>query len=140
MTLLILAFLVLPLGGTPSAPPPPVCKAADATSAHLIQYLTGIATGTDVPYTTMRDSLHVPAVAANQISLITQENTCKKAAATYDARIVSWGGTAKTRQIYVVRVGSTYAAFDPTESTIGSEWRPLILMTNQYVFISSWGK
>src|SRR5688500_8829666 len=88
LTAIVMLAPITGKSGTPlSIQTATFCRAADSTSALLISQLKQIATGTEAPAQMMRDSLKVPAVAASQISLITQEAACKKAAERYNLEL-----------------------------------------------------
>ena len=145
MKLLVALFVIAPLvrgtEGSRSGLAATYCRAADSTSSFLISQMKRIATATEEPYTTMRDSLKIPAVSASQVTLVTQEATCKKAGERLDAEIVRLEGTPSVqRKIYLIKMGNTYAAIDTDYKTPGSEWRPMVIMTNQYKFLSVLGK
>jgi len=52
------------------------CLAADSTSADLIDDITDIVTGTAAADSVSRARLHLPQVAANQVTLVSSDSIC----------------------------------------------------------------
>ena len=89
------------------------CRPLDQDGRQF-QYTIGLyasaALGT--PKAVVRDSIRLAAVPANQVVLVTQTTTCKKANTAYQNRLAS-KGAGLTNQVYVLQVGTTYAVVDP---------------------------
>ena len=84
------------------------CLGADSTSADLIDDITEIVTGTDTASARSRGQLHLPQVAANQVTLVTSDSICH--AALLGLKVVD-----STAQAYVLHVGSgAYVVSFPT--------------------------
>jgi hypothetical protein len=64
-----------------------VCRAADMTSQILIENVAQYTTATTSPQTSVRDSLRLTSVPANQVTLVTHEPTCRKARDAYTAAL-----------------------------------------------------
>jgi hypothetical protein len=45
--------------------------------------------------------------------LVTSESVCQKARDAYQAFFANRGGTGFTGRVYVIKIGTTYAALDP---------------------------
>jgi hypothetical protein len=59
------------------------------------------------------DSLRLPFVPANELKLVADERTCRKANQAYQAELQNTGGSGFSGRVYVVRVGTSYAVLDP---------------------------
>jgi|GEM_PF-1527966 len=99
------AWADAPLGNTSH------CLAADSTSADLIDDITDIVTGTAAADSVFRANLHLPRVAANQVTLVSSDSVCYAAITGLDP-----ADTAS--QAYVLRVGSSayVVRFSPAEA------------------------
>jgi len=110
------------------------CRAADNTSARLIEELKARITATDPEQVADRDTLFkIPVVNVNQISLVTDEATCLKAANAYGSQP---GSTTPTR-VYVVKLGSKgYAALDPDQPA--GEFRVVMILSTKLAVTGGW--
>jgi hypothetical protein len=86
------------------------CRSADATSATVISILQTLATSTKPADVALKDSLHLSIRRASDVSLITDEQTCIRAAGEMDKL---WQTGPTTRQVYVFKVGSDFGVEDP---------------------------
>ncbi len=85
------------------------CLVADSTSADLIDDVTRIVTATGTFDSLFRAQLYLPHVAANQITLVTNDSTCR-------AAITGLQTGDTTGQAYVLRVGTNaYVVSFPIE-------------------------
>jgi hypothetical protein len=87
------------------------CRVADNRSAGIISGLQRFMSSTDPRIVFDRDSImHLPAVSANQVSLVTDERTCLKAVQAYAT--IPLGYTPV--KVYVFKIGSKgYVVHDP---------------------------
>ena len=93
-----------------------VCRAANDSSADMIQMITNYALATDSTTKVTRDSLRIPAVASSSsIVLITKEATCKSANTAYQA-VASGARETLSGRVFVVQVGTSYVVWDPAYS------------------------
>lgn len=119
------------------------CRPADSTSTFFVRELTRITTGTQPADQRMREIAKIPQVSANQVSLITNKTVCSKALSVYNSntqlKSATTGQTISTpsTQIYVVQVGSVYAALDPTKHF--GEYTMLVVMTKTYGLLANTG-
>jgi hypothetical protein len=119
------------------------CRAADSTSAFLVRELTRIATGTDPANQRMREIAKIPQVGANQVAYVTSKTACTKALPVFNAstepQSTTTGQTITTpsTQLYVVQVGSVYAAADPAKRF--GEYTMLVVMSKTYKLLASTG-
>ena len=113
------------------------CARDSLGSAVLIRNLQTIVTGTTYPYTEIRDSLQIPAVAPEQVTLVTDPTLCAKVAAIYDRILVARGDDPNPRrEVIVVRVGDRYAVQDPLETA--GEFRVTIMLDSAHRYLSIW--
>ncbi len=87
-----------------------VCRPADATSATVISILQDLATSTKPADVALRDSLRLSIRRASDVGLVTDEQTCIRAASEMDKL---WQTGATARQVYVFKVGSDFGVEDP---------------------------
>lgn len=109
------------------------CRPADENSALLIKWLAMKSSATTDADVADRTFLKLPQVAANRLSLMTQDATCIKAKATYEVAANAEGGTGLSGKLWVVKVGTVLAVVDP-----GYHWGPepgwwkVVIMDSKY--------
>jgi hypothetical protein len=109
------------------------CRPADEKSAVLISWLGMKSTATKGDDLLARTYLKLPLVAANELSLVTQDDTCMKARPAYEVVANAEGGTGLSGKLWVVKVGEVFAVVDP-----GYHWGPepgawkLVVMDSTY--------
>jgi hypothetical protein len=110
------------------------CRAADNTSERLIVEVKSRIAATDSEQAADRDTLFkIPVVDVDQISLVTDETTCLRAASAYGSQP---GSTAPTR-VYVVKLGSKgYAVLDPDQPA--GEYRIVMILSTKFAVIGGW--
>lgn len=119
------------------------CRTADSTSTFLVRELTRVATGTDAASQRMREIAKIPQVPANRVTYITNKSVCSKALPVFNTntelKSTTTGQTITTpsTQIYVVQVGSVYAAVDPTKRF--GEYTMVAVMSKTYGLLASTG-
>lgn len=92
------------------------CRAANDSSANMIQMVKNYALATDPVMKATRDSLRIPAVAlSSDVVLITKSATCKAANSAYQAAATGARQTL-SGQVFVVQVGTNYVVWDPAYS------------------------
>ena len=109
-----------------------VCRPPDSTSAALIRELSRYATATSGDDQLVRDSLHLPLVSPSQVVLTTQEAVCKKANQAYQSKLTNSGSTAFSGRVYVVQIGSFYAALDPAFNYGDPRFWTVVIMDSRY--------
>jgi hypothetical protein len=113
----------------------PACRPADQKSELLLRDMISFATSTDPQITAVRDSLRILPVPASQVGLITDQTVCTRASAGYQ-QYYEGVGSGFSGRVYVVRIGTRYAALDPDYPTtihdppwhvviMDSDFRPL---------------
>ena len=113
----------------------PACRLADQKSELLLRDMISYATSTDPHVTAVRESLRILPVPASQVGLVTDQTVCTRASAAYQQY---YAGVASgfSGRVYVVRIGTRYAALDPDYPTsihdppwhvviLDSDFRPL---------------
>jgi hypothetical protein len=90
-----------------------MCRPADQMSAILIQWLGFYTSATTGQNLAARAFLKLPLVPADQLSLVTQDATCRKANTTYEAAANASGGTGLSGRLWVVEAGTSFAVVDP---------------------------
>ena len=90
-----------------------VRRPADSQALTLKQDIGRLSSATGVDNQIVRDSLRVPFVPANQVTLVSQETTCKKANTAFQSFFANTGNRTFSGQVYVLQVGTVYAVIDP---------------------------
>jgi hypothetical protein len=122
-----LAVAAMGIGLSPSdvlAQASSACRAADATSTEMLQWLRTVVVGTDPASIAQRTQMGLPQLSASQVSLVTDKTVCSKVLTTYKTRaIVKSASTGavipSSGKLYVFKVGTVYTATDPTLSSAG---------------------
>ena len=109
---LVALILASPVGSAAAQ-----CR-TDSTSAAVVSWAQYLATSVDSEAVASRSSLSIPAVAASQVTLVTNANTCSK---VVSACAAAAGVSATGRSLYVVQIGTVYVAKDPT-LLLGEGW------------------
>jgi hypothetical protein len=91
-----------------------VCRTADANTALLISFLGRYSSATAGDDPASRDLLKLPSAPVSQLSVVTQDATCRKAKATYEAVATAEGGTGLSGRVYVIKIGTVFAVVDPS--------------------------
>jgi hypothetical protein len=89
-----------------------VCRGADLTSQILIENVAQYTSASTSPQTSVRDSLRLPSVPANQVTLVTHELTCVKARDAYNAALPR-GTSPFSGRVYVISTGNRFVVLDP---------------------------
>lgn len=136
--LLGIAALFMTLGGFNAASAQTYCRPADATSNLLTAHVGEISSATVGDDKIVRDSLRLPLVQTSQIAVVTQEATCKKANAAFQAWLANRGGTSFSGRVYVLRIGTVYAVHDPVyRYRAGEDYTPIVFLDSRLKFLSA---
>lgn len=119
----------LPLAGQQ---PGSVCQPNDVTKQNMVTWAKGIASGSDSLSVATRNQLHIPAVAATQVTPVTDDKICHNIAKAYSVALGMPSGTI--RSMYVVKVGTSYVARDP--AAVFGEWVYGMVLDRQYNVLS----
>lgn len=109
------------------------CKPSDSMSVDIVAAVRAIMTANNP----VRTSLSLPLVSSSDVRSVTDEPTCARVRQALDSLTLTTNPNAVNlgpRQIYVVKLGSFYAALNPN-STMG-EWRPLHFFNDLVSYVS----
>lgn len=110
------------------------CGAANDTSAALIADLKAWMNTENPDRVFLRDRVfHIPVVAASEISIVTDRETCSEIARSYGR--LPEVAYAPSR-LYVIRIGTEYAGYDPGRR--GGEPMEVHLFDSKYSRIGGW--
>jgi hypothetical protein len=128
--LVMLAAACGPAMASVSPAPAPLCRPSDELVTRTLANLRSLVTINDTLRRAMRDSLRLSATRTSDVSYVTDEKICVKAAAAMDAL---WNTGPTSRQVYVYKFGTDYIVEDPT---IGqdSEYRGLQIFDRRWVY------
>jgi hypothetical protein len=109
------------------------CLPADSLSAHLVDYVVEVVTGSDSTDAALRQRLGFAGVQASQVSAVTSGQACKKAADAFDQLA---GTPSSGRRVYVVKVGkSRYVVRDPGDKA--GEWGSVHVFTGTFSYVAT---
>jgi len=138
-SLLIASCIALPSRQVAIAEAAPTCRSSDSTSAHLEAVLKRIVSSTDAASVSLRAALQLPQMSQSDVSLVTQSQTCGKAAVGLDG---AQGSANPNRIMYVFKLGNTrYGVFEVVARTpaagIDNTGDPIWYFTSKWAFLSS---
>ena len=90
-----------------------VCRPADTQTATLQLDVGRYSAATAGDEKIVRDSLRLPFVPQNQITVVSQEATCRKAKDALQSALANTGNNTFSGRVYVLKVGTAYAVVDP---------------------------
>ena len=127
----VIAFIAV--SGRAAAQSP--CRTPDWLGTRIVEQLTTFVTATSADYAIVRDSLRLPAAAANEVEVVGTDSLCAVAAAAYaaDRRGV---GAGLSGRVLVVKIKTAYVVFDPEFDNYPVAGQPKA--TVRIVFNSSW--
>jgi hypothetical protein len=105
--------LVLAVATPPAALSQTICLPADAQTATLKLDISRYSSATAGDEKIVRDSLRLPYVPENQVTVVSQEATCRKANAALQSLFANTGNNTFSGRVYVLQVGTAYAVVDP---------------------------
>ena len=119
------------LAATVIAPGLAQCRAADAQTVNMIQYMTVLATApaADTEHVSKRQNYGIPSTTASKISLVTSGRTCSSALQAF-LQAVPELSPAPTN-VYVVSVGSVYVVWS-SGPFAGAEFIPHVVMDSKF--------
>jgi hypothetical protein len=92
------------------------CRPEDALARSLVVDLKKMISTTDPRVVAARDSFyHIPIVPPSSIMLVTSDSVCAAAVQALNTMY----GEAKTRSVYVAKLGSGWAVIDPDDNPTG---------------------
>jgi hypothetical protein len=108
------------------------CRAADPAAAATIHTLQALATSTDSADVLLKQSLRLSLLQPGEVSLVSSEATCRRAAAELDRLSPS---RLSGRRVYVYRVGQDFAVEDP--AAFPGEYRGVAFFTSDWTYKST---
>jgi hypothetical protein len=117
------------------------CRPPDAISADLVADVVRMATGTDGLNAQLRQNRAIPQVSANKVTYVTDNAVCTKVLPVYNANTRTFDAntgaevSTPTGQLYVVKVGTVYVAWDP--GATAGEYRRLITLDSKYRILAN---
>lgn len=115
------------------------CHASDSQSASMLLDLQQVADTGGTEYTALRSKLHIPAVPATQVALVSDDSACTRARQALDSLIHATNPDAASplpqRALYVIRIGSVTAVNDPNGRA--GEYSPIVFFNPQWSFLGN---
>ena len=120
----VLLFLLLATAGLPTRGlRAQSCKAADTASVRIIARIQAVVSGT-TKAVQARAILHLPSLAASQVTLVIDEASCVRARQAQDSLVHATNPSSPSvipaRALYVVKLGDCNALVDPGPRTEGN--------------------
>ena len=116
------------------------CASATSDDAVSIRdYMVRLVTATtDTSLVTTRTTYHLPALDSSKVSIVTNAKTCGSAAIAYNKAIHGANAPAVSRNIVVVKIGTTrYVLIDPLERY--GEYEINVITDSNFVVSSTFG-
>ena len=120
------------------------CMSANGTTAHVIDRLVRLNTLDSTFAVAFRTRGNLPKVQAADVQLVADAAICTQAVAAFDSVYVAERRetdptfqpfASSTRPIYVVRVGTNYAVFDPDERFRAGEWLSVYIFDSTFTAV-----
>lgn len=105
------------------------CRASDAGAQEMLSFVRELVTSTSSERVQLRNYLGLRAMDSTKVQLVSDNQTCAKVAAGLNTRLAT---PSLVRQLYVVKVGTDFAAKDPGNPA--GEWWPTVTLDNRYRF------
>ena len=134
----IFLFALVGAAHVPSAGAHPAasvaCRPFDAYADAMVGTLQGLATSTDPGDVAQRNRLGIPATTAANVTYVTTEQVCSKAATAFAANVGVVNGPPVSGVLYVVKVGSVYVVDDPSQKM--GEFSIRMVLTDKFKYVS----
>lgn len=114
------------------APAQSTCLPIDEHALQFRSFVRELVTSTDTARTSLRQLLGFPAMDSTKVSIVTTNRTCNSVAQGYNTALKK---PNLVRQLYVISVGSFYAAKDPGHPA--GEWWPTVSFDSKYRFLNA---
>lgn len=135
----ILTFTVLLMGlsATKASGQTYTCHPASASvTTNLKNYVTQVVTGNS-DWNQVRQKLQLPTATSQNVSVVTQTKACKDAAIAYNIAVHGPSAPAVSRQVVIIKVGSTrYVVLDPTEAA--GEYQLFVIFDSGFHALASY--
>jgi hypothetical protein len=129
-----LAFCgVIALGVTANAQAVKGTCRSDYNNARLVEFFQAVVAPTTAGDSAIRQNLGLEAVTPAQVAVVTDATTCTKAA-TAMSKLAAV--PKSTYALNVVRVGTSYAVFDPTRRT--GQWEPVSVFDSKWKLLETY--
>ena len=132
LTALAAAAHVAPASARPTASV--ACRPFDAYANAMVGTLKALATSTESGDVTQRNRLGIPATSAANVTYVTTEQVCSKAATAFGAHVGVVNGPPVSGVLYVVKVGSVYVVDDPSQKM--GEFSIRMVLTDKFKYVS----
>lgn len=124
-------LMLLALAGVVTPAQAQSCLPNDKGAQATLAWAQAMATGSDSAAQAARTHLGIPSTTASKVTLVTDTQTCAKAA---QALASGSGISATNRKVYVIKVATRYIVKDPSVSINGS-WLSMV-MDSKFVILS----
>ena len=114
------------------APAQSTCLPIDEHALQFRSFVRELVTSNDTARTALRQVLGFPAMDSTRVSIVTTNRTCNSVAQGYNTALKT---PDLVRRLYVVSVGSFYAAKDPGHPA--GEWWPTVSFDSKYKFLNA---
>jgi hypothetical protein len=125
--------LIAARGTTHRAAQSTPCRGPDAFSTRAVADMKRLVTTTDPLMVSFRTTVGLPAVAADQVTLVSDSTVCRQVVSAYDSASQV---PAPTDGLYVLQVGGNYVAADP--SAPAGEWVTWFRFDSTFAFQTSY--
>ncbi|MEJ7811095.1 MAG: hypothetical protein WKG32_11850 [Gemmatimonadaceae bacterium] len=126
-----LAYISQPGAASPAAGPPWCLPATDTAAVRFADFLVKI--GSSSGLAEVRRSINLPVTPADQISLVSDEELCRRAVQARDSVNAGVASVPKGEPLYLARFGTMYAAYPPNHH--GGEWGTIDFFDNTFTFV-----
>jgi hypothetical protein len=106
---------------------------SDYVNSRLVEFFQGVVAPTTAGDSAIRQTLGLTGVTPAQVTVVTDATTCTKAASALSklAEVPK-----STYSLNVVRVGTSYAVFDPTRAT--GQWEPVSVFDSRWRLLETY--
>lgn len=115
------------------------CHPSDSSSASMLEDLQQMADTGNAEFRAFRAKLHIPAVPAVQVALVSDDSMCVRARQALDSLIHATNPNAANplpvRTLYVIRIGNVTAVNDPNSRA--GEYSPIDFFDLQWSFLGT---
>ena len=114
------------------------CRPADLQTTTMISDIARWSSAASGDDKIVRDSLRLPLVPKNQLQVVTQEATCKKANSALQSAFANTGNNTFSGKVYVIQVGTVYGVVDPSYKARAADLvGPILFLDSRFKPLSS---
>lgn len=99
---------------------------------HVTAY-KNVVTSTDTGIVAVRQRQQLPAVAASQVTYVTDNAVCATVEQPYSAALAG-NGITPSLQVYVIKIGTVYVVWDPVQR--GGEFQTFMTVSSKYKILA----